>query len=162
MSIFRKLGRSIGHAFKKTGSEVGGLFKKSAHSIAKGVGAVVGGLGGAEVGGAIGALIGPEGVPIGAAIGSVVGKAVGEQAGSRVHDAGRPNRISHVGGVVQGIPQFEGRGGKTGMRPGHPSVPRLPGPRPEGRHRLGQDGHGQRQTNPIEKAKPLEKESMFV
>jgi hypothetical protein len=159
MSIFRKLGRSIGHAFKKTGSEVGGLFKKSAHSIAKGVGAVVGGLGGAEVGGAIGALIGPEGVPIGAAIGSVVGKAVGEQAGSRVHDVGKPTRISPVGGVVQGIPQFEGRGtGKTGMRPGHPSVPKLPGPRP----RLGQDGHGQRQTNSIEKARPLEKQSMFV
>ena len=161
MSIFRKLGRSIGHAFKKTGSEVGGLFKKSAHSIAKGVGSVVGGLGGAEVGGAIGALIGPEGVPIGAAIGSVIGKSVGEQAGSRVHDAGRPTRLTPVG-IQQGVPQFEGRGGKEGRRPGHPSVPKLPGPRPDNRFRLGQDGHGQRQTNPIEKARPLEKESMFA
>ena len=161
MSIFRKLGRSIGHAFTKTGSEVGGLFKKSAHTIAKGIGSVVGGLGGAEVGAGLGALIGPEGVPIGAALGSVVGKAVGEQAGSRVHDAGRPTRISPVGGVVKGIPQFEGRGtGKEGRRPGHMSIPdgkyfRQP-------HRLGQDGHGQRQSNPIEKTRPLEKESMFV
>jgi len=160
MSLFKKLGRSIGHAFSKGGSEVAGLFKKSAHTIAKGVGSVVGGLGGAEVGGAIGALVGPEGVPIGAAIGSVVGRAVGEQAGSRVHDVGRPTRISPVGGVVQGIPQFEGRGGKTGMRPGEMSVPinvpKLPGPRP----RLGQDGHGQRQ-NPIEIAKK-EKQDIFV
>ncbi len=177
MGFFKKLGS----VFRKAGGEVSHVFRKGGNTIARGLGSLTGSAIGAGIGGTIGSLIGPEGSLAGAAIGRIVGGAAGSEGASRIEEStrrpkgGAPTtagqqlhniqRRHQMGGAMP-IPDgvFQGRGGKTGMRPGQPSqpikIPRpvLPGPAP--RPILGRDGHGQRQMPPppaADKGNELEK-----
>ena len=159
MSFFKKIGHSIAHIGRKTGSGISHTFRKAGKGITKGLSGLAGGMGGAELGGAIGALIGPEGIPLGMAVGGLVGRQLGQEAGGVAYSSLEKKRPQgkpavHIAG------SFQGTGGKTGMR-GHMSIPDSKYFR--GPVRVGENGGGQRQTNPIEKARPSEKKmDMFV
>ena len=97
------------------------------------------------------------------AIGALAGRQLGQEAGGIAYSSLEKQRPQgkpavHIAGA------FQGTGGKTGMRPSNPSRVAIPDSKyfrqPP---RLGMDGAGQRQTNPIEKARPPEKKmDMFV
>ena len=159
MSFFKKLGSSVVHIAKKTGSGISHTFKKAGKNIARGVGTLAGGVGGAEIGGAIAGLLGPEAIPVGMLIGGIAGKELGKEGAGLAYKSLEKQRPQgkpavHITGA------FQGTGGKTDQR-GRMSIPdskyfRQP-------PRLGMDGAGQRQTNPIEKSRPPEKKmDMFV
>lgn len=182
MGFFKNLIRRTGSVFRKAGGEISHVFRKGGNTIARGLGGLTGSAIGAGIGGAIGSLAGPEGSLAGAAIGRIVGGAAGSEGASRIEESTRRpkgaapttagqqlhniQRRHQMGGAMP-IPDgkfFQGRGGKTGMRPGQPSQPIkipkpvLPGPAP--RPILGRDGHGQRQMPPApaaDKGNELEK-----
>ena len=162
MSIFKKIGHSLAHIGRKTGSGISHTFKKAGKGITKGLSGLAGGMGGAELGGAIGALIGPEGVPLGMAIGGLVGRQLGQEAGGVAYSSLEKKRPQGSPAIQAGA--FQGRGGKTGMRPSNPSRVGIPDSKYfRGPVRVGENGGGQRQTNPIEKSRPPERKlDMFV
>jgi len=159
MSIFKKIGHSIAHVARKTGSGISHTFKKAGKNIARGLGSLAGGMGGAEIGGAVAGLLGPEAVPVGMLIGGLAGKELGKEGAGVAYKSLEKQRPQgkpavHIAGA------FQGPGGKTGMR-GHMSIPDSKYFR--GPVRVGENGGGQRQTNPIEKSRPPEKKlDMFA
>ena len=159
MSFFKKIGHSIAHIGRKTGSGISHTFKKAGKNIARGLGSLAGGVGGAEIGGAVAGLLGPEAIPVGMLIGGLAGKELGKEGAGVAYKSLEKQRPQgkpavHIAGA------FQGPGGKTGMR-GHMSIPDSKYFR--GPVRVGENGGGQRQTNPIEKARPSEKKmDMFV
>jgi len=162
MSFFKKLGHSISHIAKKAGSGISHTFKKAGKDITRGIGSLAGGAAGAAIGEGLALAVAPEFAIPAMAIGGIAGRELGKQGSGLAYEALERKRPQNG---IPPAPQavFQGRGGKTGMRPGQPAipikVPKLPGPRP----RLGQDGAGQRQTNPIEKARPPEKkQDLFI
>lgn len=161
MSIFRKLGHSIAHIGRKTGSGISHTFKKAGKGITKGLSSLAGGMGGAEIGGAVAGLLGPEAIPVGMLIGGIAGRELGKEAGGIAYSSLEKKR-PQGSPAVQGA--FQGRGGKTGMRPSNPSRVSIPDSKYfRGPVRVGENGGGQRQTNPIEKSRPPERKlDMFV
>ena len=158
MSFFKKLGSSVVHIAKKTGSGISHTFKKAGSGITRGLGSLAGGLGGAEIGGAIAGLLGPEAVPVGMLIGGIAGKELGKEGAGIAYKSLEKQRKQGSPAVHQGA--FQGTGGKLGQR-GHMSIPDSKYFR--GPVRVGVNGGGQRQTNPIEKARPPEKKmDMFI
>jgi hypothetical protein len=159
MSFFKKIGHSIAHIGRKTGSGISHTFKKAGKNIARGLGSLAGGVGGAEIGGAVAGLLGPEAVPVGMLIGGLAGKELGKEGAGVAYKSLEKQRPQgkpavHIAG------SFQGPGGKTGMR-GHMSIPDSKYFR--GPVRVGENGGGQRQTNPIEKARPPEKKmDLFI
>ena len=159
MSFFKKIGHSIMHIGRKTGSGISHTFKKAGKNIARGLGSVAGGFGGAEIGGAVAGLLGPEAVPVGMLIGGLAGRELGKEGAGVAYKSLEKQRPQgkpavHIAGA------FQGPGGKTGQR-GHMSIPDSKYFR--GPVRVGENGGGQRQTNPIEKARPPEKKmDMFA
>lgn len=162
MSFFKKLGHSISHTFRKVGGGIRSTFVKAGKDITRGVGSLAGGAGGAALGEGLALAIAPEFAIPAMAVGAIAGRELGKQGAGLAYESLEKKR-PQGSPAVQGTAVFQGRGGKTGMRPSNPSVPikvpKLPAPRP----RLGQDGAGQRQSNPIEKSRPPEKKvDMFV
>jgi hypothetical protein len=163
MSFFKKLGSSVVHIAKKTGSGISHTFKKAGNNIARNLGSLAGGVGGAEIGGAIAGLLGPEAIPVGMLIGGLAGKELGKEGAGVAYKSLEKQRPQgkpavHITGA------FQGTGGKTGMRPSNPSRVAIPDSKYfRGPVRVGENGGGQRQTNPIEKARPPERKlDMFV
>ena len=155
MSFFKKLGHSISQIAKKPGAGIRSTFVKAGKDITRGVSSLAGGAAGAALGEGLALAVAPELAVPAMAVGAIVGREAGKQGGGLAYEALERKRPQNG---IPPAPQavFQGRGGKVGMRPAQPApiqVPKLPQPRP----RLGQDGHGQRQTNPIEKARPPEK-----
>ena len=158
MSFFKKLGSSIVHIAKKTGSGISHTFKKAGNNIARGIGSLAGGVGGAEIGGAVAGLLGPEAIPVGMLIGGIAGKELGKEGAGVAYKSLEKQRPQGKPAVQAGA--FQGTGGKTGQR-GRMSIPDSKYFR--GPVRVGENGGGQRQTNPIEKSRPPEKKmDMFV
>jgi len=159
MSFFKKIGHAFANIGRKTGSGISHTFKKAGKNIARGLGSVAGGLGGAEIGGAVAGLLGPEAIPVGMLIGGLAGRELGKEGAGVAYKSLEKQRPQgkpavHIAG------SFQGTGGKTGMR-GHMSIPDSKYFR--GPVRVGENGGGQRQTNPIEKARPPEKKmDMFI
>ena len=162
MSIFKKIGHSIAHIGRKTGSGISHTFKKAGKNIARGLGSVAGGLGGAEIGGAVAGLLGPEAIPVGMLIGGLAGRELGKEGAGVAYSSLEKKRPQGTPAIQAGA--FQGTGGKTGMRPSNPSRVSIPDSKYfRGPVRVGENGGGQRQTNPIEKARPSEKKmDMFV
>ena len=162
MSIFRKLGHSIAHIGRKTGSGISHTFKKAGKNIARGIGSLAGGVGGAEIGGAVAGLLGPEAIPVGMLIGGLAGRELGKEGAGVAYKSLEKQRPQGTPAVQAGA--FQGRGGKTGMRPSNPSRVAIPDSKYfRGPVRVGENGGGQRQTNPIEKSRPPERKlDMFV
>ena len=164
MSFFKKLGHSISHIAKKAGGGIRSTFVKAGKDITQGVSSLAGGTAGAALGEGLALAIAPELAVPAMLVGGIVGKEAGKQGGGLAYEALERKRPQNG---IPPAPQavFQGRGGKTGMRPGQPAipikVPKLPSPAP--RPILGRDGAGQRQTNPIEKARPPEKkQDLFI
>ena len=159
MSFFKKIGHAFANIGRKTGSGISHTFKKAGKNIARGLGSVAGGLGGAEAGGALAGLLGPEAIPVGMLIGGLAGRELGKEGAGVAYKSLEKQRPQgkpavHIAGA------FQGPGGKTGMR-GHMSIPDSKYFR--GPVRVGENGGGQRQINPIEKARPPEKKmDMFI
>ena len=162
MSIFRKLGHSIAHIGRKTGSGISHTFKKAGKNIARGIGSLAGGMGGAELGGAVAGLLGPEAIPVGMLIGGLAGRELGKEGAGVAYSSLEKKRPQGTPAIAAGA--FQGTGGKTGMRPSNPSRVGIPDSRYfRGPVRVGENGGGQRQTNPIEKSRPPERKlDMFV
>lgn len=159
MSIFRKFGHSLANIGRKAGSGISHTFKKAGKNIARGLGSLAGGVGGAEIGGAVAGLLGPEAVPVGMLIGGIAGKELGKEGGGLAYKSLEKQRPQGKP-AVHIVGAFQGPGGKTGQR-GHMSIPDSKYFR--GPVRVGENGGGQRQTNPIEKARPPEKKmDMFI
>ena len=159
MSFFKKIGHTFANIGRKTGSGISHTFKKAGNNIARNLGSLAGGVGGAEIGGAIAGLLGPEAIPVGMLIGGLAGKELGKEGAGVAYKSLEKQRPQgtpavHIAGA------FQGTGGKTDQR-GRMSIPdskyfRQP-------VRVGENGGGQRQTNPIEKSRPPEKKmDMFV
>ena len=159
MSFFKKIGHAFANIGRKTGSGISHTFKKAGKNIARGLGSLAGGMGGAEIGGAVAGLLGPEAIPVGMMIGGIAGKELGKEGSGIAYKSLEKQRPQgkpavHIAGA------FQGTGGKTGMR-GQMSIPDSKYFR--GPVRVGENGGGQRQTNPIEKARPPEKKmDMFA
>ena len=161
MSIFRKLGHSIAHIGRKTGSGISHTFKKAGRGIVRGVSGLAGGMGGAALAEGLALAVAPEFAIPAMAAGSLIGRQLGQEAGGIAYSSLEKKRPQGTP-AVQGA--FQGRGGKTGMRPSNPSRVGIPDSRYfRGPVRVGENGGGQRQTNPIEKSRPPERKlDMFV
>jgi hypothetical protein len=156
MSFFKKLGGSISHIAKKAGGGIRSTFVKAGKDITQGISSLAGGVAGGAIAEGLALAVAPELAVPAMLVGGIIGKEAGKQGGGLAYEALERKRPQNG---IQTQAVFQGQGGKTGMRPGQPAipikVPKLPGPAP--RPILGRDGAGQRQTNPIEKARPPEK-----
>lgn len=162
MSFFKKLGHSISHIAKKAGGGIRSTFVKAGKDITRGVSSLAGGAAGAALGEGLALAVAPELAVPAMAVGAIVGREAGKQGGGLAYEALERKRPQNG---IPPAPQavFQGRGGKTGMRPAQPAVPIKVPKLPQTRPRLGQDGGGQRQINPIEKARPPEKkQDLFI
>jgi hypothetical protein len=163
MGLFKKIYHSVVHIGKKAGSGISHAFKKSGRGIVKGVSSLAGGALGAEIGGGLALALAPEFALPAMAIGGLAGRELGKEGGGIAYSSLEKKRPQGKP-AVHSVGVFQGTGGKTGMRPSNPSKVTIP----DGRFfrqppRLGMDGAGQRQTNPIEKARPPEKKmDMFM
>ena len=159
MSFFKKLGSSVVHIAKKTGSGISQTFKKAGKGIVRGIGSLAGGVGGASLAEGLALAIAPEFAIPAMAVGAIAGRELGKEGAGVAYKSLEKQRPQgtpavHIAGA------FQGTGGKTDQR-GRMSIPdskyfRQP-------VRVGENGGGQRQTNPIEKSRPPEKKmDMFV
>ena len=159
MSFFKKLGSSVVHIAKKTGSGISQTFKKAGKGIVRGVGSLAGGFGGASLAESLALAVAPEFAIPAMAVGAIAGRELGKEGAGIAYKSLEKQRPQgkpaiHITGA------FQGTGGKTDQR-GRMSIPdskyfRQP-------VRVGENGGGQRQTNPIEKSRPSEKKmDMFV
>ena len=159
MSFFKKLGSSVVHIAKKTGSGISQTFKKAGKGIVRGVGSLAGGFGGASLAESLALAVAPEFAIPAMAVGAIAGRELGKEGAGIAYkslEKQRPQGKPAVQaiGSLRPAGAFQGTGGKTDQR-GRMSIPdskyfRQP-------PRLGMDGAGQRQTNPIEKSRPPEK-----
>jgi hypothetical protein len=164
MSFFKKIGHTFANIGRKTGSGISQTFKKAGKGIIRGVSGLAGGMGGASLAEGLALAIAPEFVIPSMAVGAIVGRGLAQEAGGIAYkslEKQRPQGTPAVqtnGSLRQGA--FQGTGGKTDQR-GRMSIPdskyfRQP-------VRVGENGGGQRQTNPIEKSRPPEKKmDMFI
>ena len=159
MSFFKKLGSSVVHIAKKTGSGISHTFKKAGNNIVKNLGSLAGGVGGASLAEGLALAVAPEFAIPAMAVGAIAGRELGKEGAGIAYKSLEKQRPQgkpaiHITGA------FQGTGGKTDQR-GRMSIPdskyfRQP-------VRVGENGGGQRQTNPIEKSRPPEKKmDMFI
>tara|TARA_R110000822_G_scaffold144022_1_gene282602 strand:- start:2074 stop:2517 length:444 start_codon:yes stop_codon:yes gene_type:complete len=137
MGFFKKLGRSTGRLFKKASHGVSHTFKKAGKGITRGVSSLAGGMSGSAIGGSIAGLLGPEAIPLGMAIGGIAGRELGKEGGGIAYDALSKQRRNKVNSLVNQV-----------TRQSIPDSKYFRGP-----VRVGQNGGGIRQKNPLEKSK---------
>ena len=137
MGFFKKLGTSGGRLFKKAGSGISHTFKKAGKGITRGVSSLVGGMSGASIGGSIAGLLGPEAIPLGMAIGGIAGRELGKEGGGQAYDALSKQRRNKINNVVNQV-----------TRKPIPDSKYFRGP-----VKVGVNGAGIRQQNPLEKSK---------